>query len=595
MRSKIIRFLPYLWILFVASMALLIQFHSRVFLCGIDSYFHMSVTYDAYQQIRTSHYSYFLTLFGFHHCGRIVNTVYGPLGGYFSGLILLITGSWFHWQIVLMFLLLFIAGVSMYQLLHSWNVLPILSSILAPLYMFSSPLIMMWFGSQYDGLGAAFLPWVLLFGSKILRQLPFHYWQLVLLFVILIEIHPFTFALAVVLLFVCWLGTLKQPQYALHLLGQLIMLGVLTLLLSFNVWGSMLEVIWSNHAHLMPTFSVNNFTSHPFDSVQLTHQISWQQNLTLLGISTTIIFVIILFMMGWRYHQLSYPLQFMGLIGVVTLWLSSAYFPWNQLADWCPLLRTALQFPRRFLPITYLTFYLIAGVLLTKFLDQHHRAIIHYCGGLGIICMAFFACHVFFNVYQGIINEQHYAVSRNYAMPQGQFRRENHDELLQSHVTPQQLKRLFMEHDPEKFFQFATKSTPDYLPSSAIIQTNRQYHHAAGYHYYDHSIMHNSLKYHFHSQPHAMQVRFTTQHHKLQVPFVKYRHTRVTLNGHCLHHVRINQVGAMTIHPRSGANTLRLKYQPALWYWIGLCFSLTIWMILIMIGIRKAFLEEHND
>ncbi|XIF19430.1 MAG: hypothetical protein AJITA_00076 [Acetilactobacillus jinshanensis] len=65
----------------------------------MDYYFHMSRTYETAMQIKTGHFSYFLSLFSWNHNARIVNALYGPVGGYVSGLILLLVKSWSHWEI----------------------------------------------------------------------------------------------------------------------------------------------------------------------------------------------------------------------------------------------------------------------------------------------------------------------------------------------------------------------------------------------------------------------------------------------------------------------------------------------------------------
>ncbi|XIF19427.1 MAG: hypothetical protein AJITA_00073 [Acetilactobacillus jinshanensis] len=204
------------------------QITHRFFINGVDTFFHMSVAYDTARQLKTGNFSYFLSPFGFYHSLRIVNAVYGPLGGYFSGLLLLVCGTWIRWEIATFFITFTIAGISMYQLCRYWRVTRIYSVLIGCLYMMSFPIMSLWLNTQYDGLGAVFMPWILYFGSLILNHEDFKSWKLILLLVILAEIHVFSLLLGLLVLGLCFI-------------------------LSFNVWGGIIEVIGSDHGQIIPT------------------------------------------------------------------------------------------------------------------------------------------------------------------------------------------------------------------------------------------------------------------------------------------------------------------------------------------------------
>lgn len=82
-------------------------------LLGVDGYFQYSRIYEAAMQIKNLNFS-FLNLYSFQQSGRVVNQLYSPLMTYFFGVILLITGTWFKFQVVSLFLLHLIALISMY-------------------------------------------------------------------------------------------------------------------------------------------------------------------------------------------------------------------------------------------------------------------------------------------------------------------------------------------------------------------------------------------------------------------------------------------------------------------------------------------------
>lgn len=89
---------------------------------GSDSLFHFNRFYDAAMQLKTENFSYFASLYGFQQSGRIINALYGPLFAYLHGGLLLLTGTWFRYQILSCILLGFLASSSMFALLRQVSV-----------------------------------------------------------------------------------------------------------------------------------------------------------------------------------------------------------------------------------------------------------------------------------------------------------------------------------------------------------------------------------------------------------------------------------------------------------------------------------------
>ncbi|XIF19431.1 MAG: hypothetical protein AJITA_00077 [Acetilactobacillus jinshanensis] len=71
------------------------------FWTGYDTYFHMNTIYEDAMQIKTGHFSYFISMFGFERSGRIVNAMYGPFFNYLLGALLLLCRSWVNFEFVL--------------------------------------------------------------------------------------------------------------------------------------------------------------------------------------------------------------------------------------------------------------------------------------------------------------------------------------------------------------------------------------------------------------------------------------------------------------------------------------------------------------
>ena len=97
--------------------------------------FHFNRFYETSQQIKRGNYQYFLSIYGFQQSGRIVNALYGPFLRIFKGILVLISRSWFQYQLLSNGLLYLLAGTSMYTLLRKLKVSGWLSVGMGILFM----------------------------------------------------------------------------------------------------------------------------------------------------------------------------------------------------------------------------------------------------------------------------------------------------------------------------------------------------------------------------------------------------------------------------------------------------------------------------
>ncbi|OTE88240.1 hypothetical protein B1K96_36945, partial [Escherichia coli] len=79
---------------------------------GSDVVFHFNRFYETSQQIKEGNFQYFLSIYGFQQSARIVNALYGPFFAYFQGLLVLLSPSWFSYQLLANGLLYLLAGFS---------------------------------------------------------------------------------------------------------------------------------------------------------------------------------------------------------------------------------------------------------------------------------------------------------------------------------------------------------------------------------------------------------------------------------------------------------------------------------------------------
>ena len=142
------RHLKNLGLFFIMSVVMVLpQINQHAMILGVDSLFHMNRFYDAAMQLKEHNLQYFISMYGYFGSGRIVNALYGPGVAYFNGVLLLLVGSWFKYQIISDLFVSMLAATSMYYLVNRAKIAPSLQPWLVVLYMTSNG-ILLWLTSQ---------------------------------------------------------------------------------------------------------------------------------------------------------------------------------------------------------------------------------------------------------------------------------------------------------------------------------------------------------------------------------------------------------------------------------------------------------------
>ncbi|XIF19499.1 MAG: hypothetical protein AJITA_00151 [Acetilactobacillus jinshanensis] len=248
----IINLLSYLIFLGNAAFIMWAQISHHAFIAGTDSTFHMNRFYEAAMQIKTGHFSYFQSLFAFHQTGRIVNAFYGPLMAYIFGGILLLCKNWINFQMVTSLMALSLSGWLMYVLAVKSHIKRWASLVISIIYMTSYPVSIWPTAQKFTGVGAVFLPLAILCGIKMLKNHQIRVLSLALTMTLLVQTHLMSSLIAIMALipmFIVGLVTSKDK-------GLMFMNGFkaagLTILLSGNVWGNIVEMFTTNH--IIPVF-----------------------------------------------------------------------------------------------------------------------------------------------------------------------------------------------------------------------------------------------------------------------------------------------------------------------------------------------------
>ena len=168
---NILRFcLPYLAILILTTLIISSQLLSHATFITADRYFHFSRFYDAAQQIKTGNFSYFQNNITAMQSGRIINALYGPFFAYLNGLLVLLSGSWFTYQIIMDYLVYLIGGMATYRMLTKVKVRQSTAILLSLLYL-TLGIMPGWLrADNFMAWGAALAPYVVMCGIDMIHS-----------------------------------------------------------------------------------------------------------------------------------------------------------------------------------------------------------------------------------------------------------------------------------------------------------------------------------------------------------------------------------------------------------------------------------------
>ncbi len=180
-----------------------------------DTLFHYSRFYDAGMQLKNWNFSIFQTNFlTFQQSGRIINAIYGPLFAYFNGILVLIAGNWFNYQVILAYVISLLGAGSMYYLLQKVGINKLLATVMGIIYINIGMIPAFINRSSFNGWGQALMPLVVLCGVRMIqdREKPINWIQLMLVMSLLVQVHVLSTLMAALLLLPFFLYSLIINQ-----------------------------------------------------------------------------------------------------------------------------------------------------------------------------------------------------------------------------------------------------------------------------------------------------------------------------------------------------------------------------------------------
>ena len=555
--------LSILIILVCAIILVIPQIRSNAVIFGTDTVFHINSFYETASQILNGKFSYFQSNFGYNGSARIVSALYGPAINYLGGIILALSKSWVTLQVVLNIIVLWVAGSNMYALNRYLNVKRLIAIVISVLYMFS-PVVLYWvIGHNFTGWGAAFLPLLCISAVRVIQDesQPVNVVLLSITMSILIQVHLVTSLIGILILVLFYSFGLYKSRDKKKLLIKVVIAAGITLLLTANVWGAILDVYSGNT--VVSTFP------NPDLSNSVMHFTTTSYNWNHYGLIFSFIFIAqtIYTLIKFRYMALVEKL--INGCGIIFLIGSSSLMPWKRVGNHFPILKTMLQFPERLSVISFVLLLLGIGIALSKV--SYTRLV--SCSMLVIASIIFINAR---HLVQAPI--AHWQGSDINALYNGE--RSTNDIKL--------LKKSFQNKNKlNAGLLLLPKRTPDYLPATPSIKS-AEYSQVDPYNLYKQQVLDNQIIVERKVNKNKQIVKWinTDQEKKnIQLPIIKYNHSQVVVNGKLIKDIKITRIGAMIIPSKVGINTLEISYHPNGIIHILMLNTIIAWLLMAVVVI----------
>ncbi|MEY8445707.1 hypothetical protein [Enterococcus ratti] len=547
------KYTPYLILFFVSLVFISPYFFTHKLIFGADILFHYNRFYDAAMQIANGDFQYFSSMYGFQQSGRIVNAFYGPLFAYFQGLLVLVAGSWFKYQVLSNFILLLFSGYSMLILLKYMRIREWVSTLIAILFM-STYTVQYWIVNQgFTSWGAAFYPICLIPIIDWIVNKKFSFIKVALCVGLMTQIHLLsTFMLLLIYLSFYLFYFFSQDKKKEHLcqLGKSL---VLYLLLTANIWGNLLILYCSNK--ILPPF-VNRNMSQEAINLDGSYWLKYPKIFPILLITGIIILLI--------YHKKMNRLTKMVLaVSSLFFVLSTSLVPWSTLVEKNFPFVSLIQFPFRFfVPFTLL--FLLFLALSFKRLEKHTW---FHVMAIGLIIL--FSIQTCQNIYKKLNTWDTETFKHRHTY-------------VYDHAD--KIKATFYSKDLSEMLRMIKKSTPDYLPIYKQTDKNK-------YMRYKEDILSTDSKFNKFYKKGNLTVKWeSTGADKIQLPLVMYARSVLKQNGQTIKNYELTDIGTPIIPQHKGMNEVVFYYKPPLCHKIFLVLTISSWLTLLICFYKKILL-----
>lgn len=543
---------PFLAIFFIALAFLMPHLFTHKLILGADAPFHYNRFYDAAQQIKYGDFHYFPSLYGFQQSGRIVNAVYGPFFAYLQGLIVLLAGSWFHYQILSNFILYLISGFSMLILLRYVNVRNWVSVPVAVLFM-STYSIQYWSINQgFTSWGTCFYPLCMIPIADFVLHKKFPVIKVAVSVGLMTQIHLLSSIMLALMYIPFYLYYFFNQTENGKALLQLIKSVLLYFVLTANIWAG-LAIVYSGNK-ILPPF-VNREMSQKAIDLDGSYWLHYPKAFPILILSGFLLFIF--------FQQKNTLFQKIVLYtSLVFFFLSTSLIPWTTLIEKNVPFISLIQFPFRFFVPFTLLLLLYLALSLNQWSEQKWFRL------LSIFGILIFSAQTIQNLYQHLEKwENETFVSR-------------HTYLFD---TPEEARKTFFSKDMSTSLFVFQKTTPDYLPIYKETKDNK-------YDRYNEEILENETTFIKTHPGGLLTIKWKNTGDKtVHIPVIVYDRTVLQQNGKTLTDYEVTDIGTPIVKQQKGINELTLHYQTPIYFYFILSLTLIGWFTLLCLFIYHRY------
>lgn len=543
---------PFLAIFFIALAFLMPHLFTHKLILGADAPFHYNRFYDAAQQIKYGDFHYFPSLYGFQQSGRIVNAVYGPFFAYLQGLIVLLAGSWFHYQILSNFILYLISGFSMLILLRYVNVRNWVSVPVAVLFM-STYSIQYWSINQgFTSWGTCFYPLCMIPIADFVLHKKFPVIKVAVSVGLMTQIHLLSSIMLALMYIPFYLYYFFNQTEKGKALLQLIRSVLLYFVLTANIWAG-LAIVYSGNK-ILPPF-VNREMSQKAIDLDGSYWLHYPKAFPILILSGFLLFIF--------FQQKNTLFQKIVLYtSLVFFFLSTSLIPWTTLIEKNVPFISLIQFPFRFFVPFTLLLLLYLALSLNQWSEQKWFRL------LSIFGILIFSAQTIQNLYQHLEKwENETFVSR-------------HTYLFD---TPEEARKTFFSKDMSTSLFVFQKTTPDYLPIYKETKDNK-------YDRYNEEILENETTFIKTHPGGLLTIKWKNTGDKtVHIPVIVYDRTVLQQNGKTLTDYEVTDIGTPIVKQKKGINELTLHYQTPIYFYFILSLTLIGWFTLLCLFIYHRY------
>ncbi len=542
-------FWPLALIFGAAVLLILPQWSSKGMILGSDAIFHYNRFYDAAMQIKEGNFQHFISMYGFQQTGRVINALYGPLFAYVQGLLVLISPSWFGYQVLSRLFIFCLSGLSMYLFLQKGQLKKSLSCTGAIFYMTTFSIQYWTLRQGFSSWGAAILPLCLLPIIDLAERHSFNWLQLGILTALMFQTHIFSSFILILLYSFFFIYALIQTPQKGQLIRKLLQAISLFILLTLTIWISFF-VIYSGNTIAEPFINL-----HMENATITRNAVDWLR---------TPLFLALMFLLqgfcSFRFWKKYPPLvQLMTVATLFFLVLSTNLIPWEHLEGKEIQLINLIQFPFRFfVPATILLIFIFSYTL------QHFSPRSYYQPAmlLAVSCLSLGQAIQ-------ISSEPMQQWSSGEKMIQS---RRMHQLVLAKDKN--ELREAAYTSDLKQLLGLIEKSTPDYLPIYHNDQQNN-------YNLYEKYVLANNASFRKYVKDRQLYIEWQGKDEQpLNVPVINYHGTQLSLNGQELSadQLQTTKIGTIKIPQKIGKNQLILSFANNQLMVFPLSISLASWV-----------------